>query len=359
MMHALWRPALAARRAGKPLVAQLRELLSLARAPNRLSPSEYYDFALYDDARHTPEAKRSFLGWRSTVVERMNERIWHALANDKLAYQGLMQGFGLPVPALRALYHTQGRSAGSVPVFRERAALAEFLRSGIAYPWFGKPVQGVFGLGDVLADAYEAEGDALRLRSGARLPLDRFVAELPNPGGLGYLFQEVLAPSAAYTAICGPRLSSLRFITLLGAHGPELLRVEWKIPCGSNMVDNYNGGKSGNRLGWVDHETGVVRRVFAGGFGPEAETASPHPDTGAALLGLRLPNWDALRALALNASTTLPGLRLQGWDIADTALGPVALEVNLVTPGGAYAAQRVSGSGLFVPTLRAAFEALE
>ena len=343
--------AMNAHRAGKPLWRQLNELLQLSRSPNHLSPSEYYDFALYDDARFNADDKREFIGWRSPITGAANSPIWHALANDKLAWQGLMQGFGFPTPTTYAVFHSAGRSAGNVPVLRDLEAMGQFIRTQLPTPWFGKPVQGVFGLGDVITEQYRAEDDSLLLANGTRLPVGQFLSNLPNPGNLGYLFQEVLGASDAYAALSGPRLASIRFITLNGPTGPELLRTEWKIPCGRNMVDNYNGGKSGNRLAWVDND-GVVRRVLAGGFGAQAETASPHPDTGAPLLGTRLPNWDALRDLALSTTRAFPGLRLQGWDIADTQRGPVALEVNLVTPGGAYAAQRISGRGLLVPALR-------
>lgn len=355
----LLRRARAARReTGKDLLVQAREILRLGQAPNRLSPSEYFDFGLYDDRRYDASAKATFIGWRSAVVERMNDRIWHALANDKLAYSALMQGLGVPVPRQYAIYHPGGRSFGGVPVFTSAQALGDFLRKDCPYPFFGKPVQGVFGLGDIYALAYDRASDSLLLKNGERRPVDAYCRDLDNPGGLGYLIQEALQPSPAFAAICGPRLSTVRVITVLSEQGARVLRCEWKIPVGNAMVDNYNGGKNGNLLAWVEHHSGEVRKIFAGGFAHNQPGPARHPDTDAPLLGIRLPNWAAICALAVQASSALPGLRLQGWDIADTERGPVAVEVNLVTPGGAYAVQRVSGQGLLEADVRSLYEKL-
>jgi hypothetical protein len=53
-----------------------------------------------------------------------------------------------------------------------------------------------------------------------------------------------------------------------------------------------------------------------------------HPDTGAALAGLALPDWQRAADLCRYAASMFPGIRTQSWDIALTDAGPVILEFN-------------------------------
>ncbi len=69
-----------------------------------------------------------------------------------------------------------------------------------------------------------------------------------------------------------------------------------------------------------------------------------HPDTGRAIIGTAIPEWDRVAALAKEASRLLPGIRTQSWDIAVTNEGPMPLEVNF--GGDLNLAQLASGAGV-------------
>lgn len=51
-----------------------------------------------------------------------------------------------------------------------------------------------------------------------------------------------------------------------------------------------------------------------------------HPDTGARIEGLVVPNWDRVRNVVLDIATRAPQLRCAGWDVIVTDDGPVVLE---------------------------------
>jgi hypothetical protein len=53
-----------------------------------------------------------------------------------------------------------------------------------------------------------------------------------------------------------------------------------------------------------------------------------HPDTGAALIGIEVPNWREIISLALDAASTLNEVRLIGWDMAAVANGALIVEPN-------------------------------
>ena len=332
------------------LVRQLSEILRLSREPGRIGPAEYYDYRVFLDSLPY-SAKREFLGWRGEKrLEFLNQRGWHSLANDKVAFSGAMAGLGIPLPRTVALFHEQRRHFGDVPCYGDTASLANFLRTNRAWPLFAKPVQGAYGKGTALIEGYDARNDSLVLAHEAPRPVEDYVAHLQNPGRLGFLFQEVLAPHPALEPICGKRLSSVRAMTVYPASGAALHRVIWKIPVGSNITDNYQHGVTGNLIAAVDPETGIAGAPVLG-IGLDCHVVERHPDTNAMLRGFALPQWDVLKDVVLRGTRALPGLRWQHWDIAFARDGPTVLEVNLYAGGGTDIAQVSHGKGLLDETL--------
>ena len=167
----------------------------------------------------------------------------------------------------------------------------------------------------------------------------------------GYLFQRRLAPHRAIAAAFGDRLWSVRLIVLLTADGPRVHRAVAKVPVGDNPADNY--WRSGNLIGAVDIETGEIRRAVRGS-GTELTVNPRHPDTGAEIVGVRLPNWAQTLDLTRAAAVLLPGIRTQSWDIA-LAEGPTLLEVNF--GGDLNLTQLAWGHGVLDEAYRAHLEA--
>jgi hypothetical protein len=333
------------RRHGIGLVRQGLDILRLSREPGRLGPAEYYDYRVFLDSIPYA-AKREFLGWRGErPLEFLNQRGWHSLANDKLAFSLAMAGAGIPLPCTVAIYHEKRRNFGAVPCFGSTGELADFLRANRTWPLFAKPVQGAYGKGTALIEGYEPNGDALVLAHQPPCPVDVYVSRLQNPGRLGFMFQKVLAPHPALVPVCGARLSSVRVMTLYPDSGATLHRVIWKIPVGANITDNYQHGAAGNLIAAVDPETGVSKEAVLG-IGLDCHVVERHPDTGATLAGFTLPQWDAVRDVVLRGTRVLPGLRWQHWDIAFARDGPTALEVNLYAGGGTDVSQVSHGRGL-------------
>ena len=108
------------------------------------------------------------------------------------------------------------------------------------------------------------------------------------------------------------------------------------------QLPSRSGGEPHRRRG---SGTGVSNHAVLG-FGLGIRVVERHPDTGAALAGVALPQWDVLREVVLRGTRALPGLRWQHWDIAFARNGPTALEVNLYAGGGTDISQVSSGTGL-------------
>jgi hypothetical protein len=327
---------------GKGLFAQVSDMLSLALGPGKLTPTDYYYYRLYDDSQFSDDAKRVFIGKRvqRKIHLKCSTRTWWALVHDKLVCYAMLAGLGAPTAKTVALYHAR-RNFADVPVLRDAGALADRLRGDMPYPFFSKPVTGMWSAGAALVESFDATGDCLVFPNGATLAVDDFVGIAGRFADDGYLFQEPLKPHPAVAAVCGERVSTARIMVALGKDGAEILHAIWKIPVGDNVADNF--WREGNMLGLVEAESGRVTRVVQG-VGPDRREIETHPDTRARIIGIDLPDWDALTSLCLKHAATLSGIRLQAWDIAMCPEGPVVMEVNI--GGDVNLPQLAAGAGL-------------
>jgi len=334
---------------GKALYSQLFDMFRLWSMSGRLSPSEYYELKLYDDRRFSWDDKKAYMGYRAqSLLDKINHPQWHGLANDKLLFHSLMMSAGVRVPEVYAVYHSSGRVFCNAQCFSSKTELAGFIREGLTFPCFGKPVQGVYGRGAVSIKCLDATQDSLVLSDGSRVGVGDFLDKLHNPNGLGYMFQELARPSEDCIQFFGDRLSSVRVWVLVGEAGPKIFYcAEWKIPTGDNMVDNFGDGSLGNLLAQIDIETGHVQGVY----GKNQRLVDKHPDTQEPLSGCKIPRWDEVKGLVLSASQLMPKLRFQGWDIALTDQGPMPLEVNVATANALYDAQLKHGKGIIDESL--------
>jgi hypothetical protein len=326
--------AAVARTAGRGPLAQAADLVRLRLGPGKLEMEEYCAFALFDRARFSKEEAARFAGRRRQAEDArlVNDQAWYMLGQDKLAAGALLEGLGLPVPRLQAILQ-RDLAAPGLTVLHTREDLAAYLRDGITYPFFSKPVGGSFSLGIVGVLSRDAGSDRLRLADGRDVAVDAYVAALfeayeggPRYHVKGFLFQEMLRPHPELETLCGTSaLSTLRVVLLIEDGVPRLYRVAWKIPAAGNQADNY--WRSGNLLAPVDLESGIAGRPSRG-FGLEMERLDQHPDTGAAVTGFAVPDWRALVDLACLATHAFPGMTMQAWDIAPTDKGPYLIEVN-------------------------------
>jgi len=351
----LGKTMMAVARAGKRgPIGQLSDIMPVRRGPGRLTAREYYDYALFDRARFPSSELTRFAG-----VDRqredgntINDRTWYVLGQDKLASGAMLAGMDLPVPEIRAVVHRDYRAPG-LTMLRTAEDLAGFLREGMAYPFFAKPIGGSFSLGIAAVEFYESANDTLVLADGRTVAVESFARELFTHYGAarrhrieGYLLQDLLRQHRALDGVCGTgALSTIRVVLLIDDGVPEIFRAAWKIRAAGNLADNF--WRSGNLLAPVDPATGTVGRALRG-IGLGQDELDDHPDTGHVIKGFVLPDWDALTDLAKRAVHAFPGMQMQAWDIALTDRGPYLIEVNGV--GDFTLPQFAEGRGLLDET---------
>ena len=336
---------------GKSIVSQLGEALRLRLSPSALSPSEYYEYHLFDDAIAFAH-KQQFIGWRrSSELDRsLNADNWRAYANDKLLFHEFLHGRGFPLPRIRATYNTSRRHFDGAVCLVDQDSVGDYLRRKAIYPLFVKPIVGSFGRGAMELLRYRSDDDCVVLSNDETVAMQELLEGFDFGPFEGQLFQDVLQNDPLISERCGDRVCSVRVCVVLRSTGPAIVYTVWKISTGRNMTDNLAGGKVGNLTGWVDAATGTVERV-ARGMGTDYEEVTDHPDTGQRLLGFQLPGWSHAMDLCLSAATALPGLRLQNWDIVLSDSGPLLLEVNTETDFGP---DQLYGRRGFLPQLKVA-----
>jgi hypothetical protein len=314
----------AAARAGKPLGGVLRDLVATMLGPGKLTAEEFIYFRLFETGKDEA-ARRRYVGLRAqdAIFRRTcDERYW-SLAHDKLLCQAFLQGLGHPVPEILALLHA-ARAFGATPRLDDVGMIARFLECG-PFPMFLKPAAGMFSLGTIALERFDAARDCALGFDGTRWTAAALAeAAAQAPGGL--MAQRFLEPHPAAAALAGRRLGTLRLIVIVEASGPRLYRALWKLPVAPNMADNF--WLTGNLLAAVDRDSGTITRVVRGN-GAALEEVASHPDTSRTLVGSTVPLWEAALASTLAAAADVPGIGMQAWDVGLTERGPVLVELNV------------------------------
>ena len=338
---------------GLSAMRQLLDIWQLGRSPARLGPGDYYIYRLFDPQLSLAQ-KVEFAGWRmESVLDALNDPRWACLGLDKILTAELLAAQGLRCASTIAVYRPgRVRRVGQAAVLSDEASLRAWLRDARNYPFFSKPSASGFGRGACFALGYEASSDSLVLRDGERLAVDAFDLHRADQERLGYLFQRPLRTDPRLQPALGDLVTSLRVMVLYDEdEGPLIHRAFWKLPTGSNMMDNYNNGATGNLAAGLDMASGRITRVI-NGIGLELREVRQHPDSGADLHTIAVPDWQELKRYVSQLAVVFPLLRFQQWDIALSDQGPMALELNLFATGGSELSQLLYRRGLVDETMR-------
>ena len=107
---------------------------------------------------------------------------------------------------------------------------------------------------------------------------------------------------------------------------PEVAGAVFRMAIGSNRtVDNLHAG--GIAAG-VDLEKGTLSAASNLGMDARLGWLDRHPDTNAEIVGRTLPQWQAIKALAIQAHRAFDDRVIVGWDIGVTDQGPLVVEGN-------------------------------
>ncbi len=318
----------AAASSGAQPMQLMREYSRLAFGPGKVSFEDYVKYRLFDDAWLAGADKADFVGSRRNrdlMVEINYRHDWHGLLKNKVASQSYLAAYGLPTIPPLAIY-APGMAAPDEKLLCSRDALRAFLLDERHYPIFGKPVESCQSLGALALLRCDAANGELIAVGDKRLKIDETLDDIEKHyAAAGYLFQKMVKPHRDLMPAIGERLATVRLLTIATPEGPKAFRAGWKLPAAGNVADNF--WRPGNMLAGLDFETGRVRQVTSG-LGFDTRDVTRHPDTGAELIGLQVPDWEKLKAVAVEGAKALRHFGMIGWDMAATDDGPVIVEAN-------------------------------
>lgn len=321
---------MASKESGRAIWELLWEVIYLRFSARKLGFEEYFELALFRVEFEPDQSVDDLFGWRASawLDERANATHWRACANDKLLMSKLLsRSADLPLPEIVACYSPTGRTLDCAPHFSDPSAFEAFLKKSEAFPLIVKPIAGTYGRGVIEISGCDEQGNLLG-KSGDVLADDELSSLLENPNFGGTLVQKKLENHPALRELVGDTLSTVRMIVCIAEDKtPHLAAVFWKVARGCNVTDNFARGVTGNMLAGIDLSSGAMLGLYSG-LWPAGGMLTHHPETERPVAGFVLPNWELAKHTVLKAARELPGLRLQGWDVAFTPQGPVLLEVN-------------------------------
>jgi hypothetical protein len=130
--------------------------------------------------------------------------------------------------------------------------------------------------------------------------------------------------------------NTLRVLTVRDPveHQPFVAAASQRIGTSATTpIDNFHAGRGGICAD-IDLETGILGAALTLTPSGARNSLDRHPETGAQIAGVQVPDWPATRDLVVHVAAQFPEAPVVGWDIVPTADGPAWLEAN-VPPGTA------------------------
>jgi hypothetical protein len=315
-----------AKTGGAPLrVAQ--DFVRMAFGPGKVSFDDFVKYRLFDREFLKGADPMEFIGLRRNLelmAEINYRRDWCGMLTNKVASSSYLAAYGLPIIPMKAIF-APGFTTSTPNLLRSRGELKEFLFQSEAYPLFGKPAESVQSLGSISLSGCDHATSQLVGTDGRRIDIETFLDQIENHYSIGYVFQERLQPHSSLLSKIGVGLATVRIVTMATASGPKVFRAAWKLPAAGNHADNF--WRKGNLLAGLDMELGRICKVTKGS-GFEMEDVTLHPDTGADLIGVPIPDWSEMKKVAIEGARLMGHFGMIGWDIAPTDKGPIIVEAN-------------------------------
>ena len=245
-------------------------------------------------------------------VARYNKRKYYPLADDKYLLKAAAKEASLPVPELYG-------SISAVGQLKELEKFVGKFDEFVVKPCRGSGGEGVIVIAGKQEDGYlRANGETLSL-SELRHHITQILFGLYSLAGQPdkALIESRVKFSPVFEDISYQGVPDIRIVVFQGFPVLAMMRLPTSA---SNGRANLHQGAIG--VG-VDILTGVTRGGVRGNAPCEV-----HPDTGAGLTEITIPEWDRLLSMAAGCFE-LTQLGYLGVDIVfDKELGPLVLEVN-------------------------------
>jgi hypothetical protein len=305
-----------------------------ARAVRRSGAWTYPEalaFGVLDPAMPRDQWERMYSKHRREQIQgRHGPHCLDAFTEEKLTFHRYMAALGVPSPAVYGVVgRAGGWSAASGCLARGPDEFARMLADGVPDEIVIKPVLGYMGLG---VHVLRCCSDGLRDHDDRPVDPQELHARLvSDPEFDLFIVQERLRNHPELEALNpSPTLQTVRLVTFVARDGTvEILWGSLKLALAGAPADNVLSGQTGNGAAMIDLEAGTLMPLRLPG--PDGVGSVEHaaiPGSGRPVAGRRVPFFEEVREVVLEAAPHLLPMRTLGWDVAITPRGPVVVEAN-------------------------------
>lgn len=151
------------------------------------------------------------------------------------------------------------------------------------------------------------------------------------------ILEERIVQSEPLARLHPASVNTVRCATFLKDGEPHILFAVLRMGQGNSLVDNASAG---GLIATINVETGIVETPGVSEFN---FSSLSHPTTGVQIIGMTIPHWTELTAMAKELALVVPEQKYVGWDLALTDRGWVVVEGNCI---GQFLPQISSQRGL-------------
>jgi hypothetical protein len=259
-------------------------------------------------------------------LDQLNPKPYRKLSQNKIAEKAILTMMGIPTPRMLGLLDPKkGRTPSGAPL-RTASDLVALLSAECIERVCFKEVEGHGGRGFTAVEIVRHDGLRFRLLGSRGASADTLTADdLIAPfRGEQRIVMPYIDQHPDYAAFNPTSVNTLR-IWVLHQDGVTRTRLAFlRMGRGGSVVDNRSAG---GIVAPVDLSTGRLSEGLDGR--PRRETYRVHPDHGAPIEGVVLPNFAEAKALAELSLGAFPFMNFAGVDVAMSPAGPVILELNV------------------------------
>lgn len=301
-----------------------QQLIDFRRLYNQkgLFANEYLE---YDFDKQSEEFRRTFLGLHEQrfYLDLLNPKKYYILARNKYLAHKILEEVGVRQAQLYCYYQPEGCFADNSTTAHHLIGVLSLLKSKQVQSCIIKATEGSHGDEVVVVHQldYEQDDATLHLFDGTTRKLSQMLSNKP------LLFESLIQQTAQIAALNASSVNTVRFMTTLYPDGSAQL-VATFIKIGRSRCCVDNAGTGGNIDACVDTETGELKYAIQYDGEHCYHEIEQHPDTQSQINGIRIENWESIKAEVLKFQQAFPYIKAAGWDIAITEQGPVVVEVN-------------------------------
>ena len=293
------------------------------RMAKGISTDEYQNFE-FD--RQPKQFREQFLGLNEQryYLDLLNPKKYYVLPRNKYLTHKMLEGTGVRKATLFCYYQPEGHiGSDSHELASDLANVLRILKEKDVKECIIKAAEATHGdLIWLAKDIAYADSDAeLTLFDGKKILLSAVLVKRQ------LVFESVVRQTKQMDDFNSSSVNTVRFMTVLYPDGSaRVIATFLKLGRIGRCVDN--AGSGGNVDGCIDVATGELCHAVQYDGWESIKPIDRHPDSGVPINGVRIENWEQIKAEVIKFQQAFPYCKAAGWDIALTDEGPLAIEVN-------------------------------